>query len=184
LRAFDAEDEDFFLELLPGPRNREGLPESIGFWKARIKADDPDMTFSVGLLFGPSGCGKTSFVQAGLLPRLAPSIVAVYLEATPEDTDRRLLVALRKRCPGIPEGLGLIETLAWLRRDRGGLPGKKVLIVLDQFEQWLPVKGKETSPPLLRALRRWPASHGAGAGPRRLQHGCHALHGRAENPYP
>jgi eukaryotic-like serine/threonine-protein kinase len=33
LRAFDAEDADFFLELLPGPRDREGLPESIRFWK-------------------------------------------------------------------------------------------------------------------------------------------------------
>ena len=28
LRSFDAEDADFFLELLPGPRDRDGLPES------------------------------------------------------------------------------------------------------------------------------------------------------------
>ena len=28
LRSFDAQDADFFLELLPGPRDREGLPES------------------------------------------------------------------------------------------------------------------------------------------------------------
>src|SRR5262249_5972210 len=33
LRAFDAGDADFFLELLPGPRDREGLPDSIRFWK-------------------------------------------------------------------------------------------------------------------------------------------------------
>jgi serine/threonine protein kinase len=31
LRAFDAQDADFFLELLPGPRDREGLPDSIRF---------------------------------------------------------------------------------------------------------------------------------------------------------
>src|SRR5262249_47783688 len=27
LRSFDEQDADFFLELLPGPRDREGLPE-------------------------------------------------------------------------------------------------------------------------------------------------------------
>src|SRR5262249_8689599 len=34
LRSFDAADADFFLELLPGPRDRDGLPEAIRFWKA------------------------------------------------------------------------------------------------------------------------------------------------------
>jgi hypothetical protein len=33
LRSFDAHDADFFLELLPGPRDREGLPDSLRFWK-------------------------------------------------------------------------------------------------------------------------------------------------------
>ena len=70
LRSFDAHDADFFLELLPGPRDREGLPESIRFWKTRIEETDPDNTFSVGLIYGPSGCGKSSLVKAGLLPRL------------------------------------------------------------------------------------------------------------------
>ena len=64
-------DADFFLELLPGPRDRDGLPESIRFWKTRIEETDPDSTFAVGLIYGPSGCGKSSLVKAGLLPRLA-----------------------------------------------------------------------------------------------------------------
>jgi len=58
LRSFDTEDADFFLDLLPGPRNRDGLPESIQFWKTRLEEADPDKTFSVGLIYGPSGCGK------------------------------------------------------------------------------------------------------------------------------
>ena len=37
LRSFDEHDADFFLELLPGPRDREGLPDSIRFWKTRIE---------------------------------------------------------------------------------------------------------------------------------------------------
>src|SRR5262249_52395705 len=54
LRSFDAHDKDFFLELLPGPRDREGLPDSIRFWKARIEEADADNTFAVGLIYGPS----------------------------------------------------------------------------------------------------------------------------------
>ena len=41
LRSFDAHDADFFLELLPGPRDREGLPDSLRFWKTRIEETDP-----------------------------------------------------------------------------------------------------------------------------------------------
>ena len=40
LRSFDAHDADFFLELLPGPRDRDGLPDSIRFWKTRIEETD------------------------------------------------------------------------------------------------------------------------------------------------
>ena len=42
---------DFFLELLPGPRDREGLPDSIRFWKARIEERERGDTFSVGLIY-------------------------------------------------------------------------------------------------------------------------------------
>src|SRR6516164_2722319 len=78
LRSFDAQDADFFLELLPGPRDRDGLPDSIRFWKNRIEEPDPDSTFLVGLIYGPSGCGKSSLVKAGLLPRLAPHVKTVF----------------------------------------------------------------------------------------------------------
>src|SRR5437763_4383322 len=81
LRSFDAHDADFFLELLPGPRDREGLPDSVRFWKTRIEETDPEGTFAVGLLYGPSGCGKSSLVKAGLLPRLSDDVIPVYLEA-------------------------------------------------------------------------------------------------------
>src|SRR5262249_39005035 len=137
LRSFDAGDADFFLELLPGPRDREGLPESIRFWKTRIETTDADNTFSVGLLYGPSGCGKSSLVKAGLLPRLARSVTAVYVEATAEDTEARLLKGLRRQVADLPGDLGLVEALAALRQGRYLASGQKVLLVLDQFEQWL-----------------------------------------------
>jgi hypothetical protein len=80
LRSFGAEDADFFLELLPGARDREGLPESLRFWKTRREQTDPDETFRVGLIYGPSGCGKSSLVKSGLLPRLAKHVLPVYVE--------------------------------------------------------------------------------------------------------
>jgi hypothetical protein len=154
LRSFDAHDADFFLELLPGPRDREGLPESVRFWKTRIEEKDPDKTFAVGLIYGPSGCGKSSMVKAGLLPRLAGHVPAVYVEATAEDTEARLLKGIRKQCPDLSAGAGLVEAVAALRRGQGLPAGKKVLVVLDQFEQWLHAQRAEADAELVQALRQ------------------------------
>jgi serine/threonine protein kinase/formylglycine-generating enzyme required for sulfatase activity len=154
LRSFDAQDADFFLELLPGPRDRDGLPGSIRFWKARIEETDPDNTFAVGLLYGPSGSGKSSLVKAGLLPRLAGHVQVVYVEAAPDQTEARLLAGLKKRCPALPADGGLKGALAALRRGQGVPPGKKVLLVLDQFEQWLHARQAEDAADLVQALRQ------------------------------
>lgn len=150
LRSFDAEDADFFLDLLPGPRNREGLPEGISFWKTRIEESDPDKTFNIGLIYGPSGCGKSSIVKAGLLPRLSGSVTTLYFEANPNDTENRILRGIRKNVPGIPPGLGLVETFSFLRRKQAG----KVVIILDQFEQWLHAHRAEQDTELVTALRQ------------------------------
>jgi hypothetical protein len=154
LRSFDAHDADFFLDLLPGPRDREGLPDSIRFWKTKAEEPDPDNTFSVGLVYGPSGCGKSSLVKAGLLPRLSNDVIAVYVEATGEETEARLVSGLRKRFPATPDKLGLTETLTALRRGQGIPADKKVLLVLDQCEQWLHTKKEEENTELVKALRQ------------------------------
>ena len=81
-------------------------------------------------------------------------MIAVYVEATGEETEARLLKGLRKHCPDLPADLGLNETLAALRRGQGLPAGKKVLIVLDQFEQWLHAKKEEQNTELVQALRQ------------------------------
>jgi serine/threonine protein kinase/formylglycine-generating enzyme required for sulfatase activity len=136
LRSFDASDASFFLDLLPGPFDREGLTEGIRFWKGRIEETDPERTFKVGLVYGPSGCGKSSLMKAGLLPRLSPRVISIYIEATPGDTETRLLRAVRKAIPDA-EGSSLKEVLSTIRRRRLVPTGGKLLLVLDQFEQWL-----------------------------------------------
>jgi serine/threonine protein kinase/formylglycine-generating enzyme required for sulfatase activity len=154
LRSFDAHDADFFLSLLPGPRDRSGLPEALRFWKTRTEETNADNTFTVGLIYGPSGCGKSSLVKAGLLPCLSSEVIAVYLEATPVETETRLLAGLRKRCPALSDQFSLKQTLAALRQGQGIPVGKKVLIVLDQFEQWLHAKKDEHDSDLVQALRQ------------------------------
>lgn len=153
LRSFDRNDADFFLELLPGARDREGLPGCLRFWKNRIEKD-PDRTFRVGVIYGPSGSGKSSLVKAGLLPRLGEQVVKVYVEATAEGTEARLSKELRKQCRGLPTDSGLADALAELRRGRGQDENQKVLIVLDQFEQWLHAKQLGEDFELIRALRQ------------------------------
>jgi len=159
LRSFDENDADFFLELLPGPRDREGLPDSIRFCKTVIERTDPDKTFRVGLIYGPSGCGKSSLVKAGLLPRLARHVLSAYVEATQEETETRLLKALRKACPDLPQELELVDALALVRQGRVLRSGQKVLIVLDQFEQWLHAKRSEENTELVASLRQCDGQH-------------------------
>ncbi len=158
LRSFDEEDRDFFLELLPGPRDREGLPDALRFWKSRVEQRDADRTFSVGVMYGPSGCGKSSLVKAGLLPRLAEYVLPVFVEATPGDTELRLLKVLHKHIPGLTKEASLAEVLAQLREGHV-TDGQKVLLVLDQFEQWLHSATDMDGSQLVRALRQCDGAH-------------------------
>jgi len=154
LRSFNERDTDFFLQLLPGPRDRDDLPDSLRFWKDWIERGEPGPTGTVGLIYGPSGCGKTSLVKAGLIPRLDDRVLSVYVEATPDETESRLLAALRRKCPALPEGLGFRDCLSALRRGRGIPDGSKVLLVVDQFEQWLHARRGEEAPALVQDLRQ------------------------------
>jgi hypothetical protein len=65
LRSYTAEDADFFLQLLPGIPEKNGLPPSVDFWKQRLdNRTDREKAIPVGILTGESGCGKSSLMQA------------------------------------------------------------------------------------------------------------------------
>ncbi|MFM9962353.1 MAG: bifunctional serine/threonine-protein kinase/formylglycine-generating enzyme family protein [Planctomycetaceae bacterium] len=196
LRSFDQDDADYFLHLLPGTRDKWGLPVSISEWKRQIEQTRRDETFTVGLMYGPSGCGKSSLVKAGLIPRLSPAILPVYLEATPTGTEDRIRQLVSRECPLLCEPMALAtgvsgtasdgkspdasafgskgespdasafgsqgdchwplnEFLKTVRRDPLIRKGRKLLIVIDQFEQWLHVNRSEMrATELVRALRQ------------------------------
>lgn len=154
LRSFDEADSESFVELLPGPRYGDGLPESIRFWKRKIDERASDQTFGVGLLYGPSGCGKSSLMKAGVLPRLAKHVRPVYVEATASDTEARLLAGLQRVCPELPRDSSLTDAIGQLRGNPGDSRGYKVVVIIDQFEQWLHARVDYAAAELTRALRQ------------------------------
>ena len=139
---------------MPGPRDRDGLPESIRFWKARIEETESENTFAVGLVYGPSGCGKSSLVRAGLLPRLKPHVISVCVNAAGTGTECQLLRSLRKHGSHQDADISLDKLLTLVRAGSEVASGHKLLIVLDQFEQWLHANKSEPHAELVSALRQ------------------------------
>ena len=151
---YSLEDKSFFLAMLPGPRSPTGLPESVRFWKTRIESTNPDHTFPVGLIYGPSGGGKTSFVRAALLPHLDKNrVTTLYLEATRTGAESRILAEIIRLNPSLAQvpNLSLPDALALLLDKKPDSP--KLLIVLDQFEQWLQTHPRDPEAELIQALR-------------------------------
>jgi eukaryotic-like serine/threonine-protein kinase len=157
LAAYTKEDADIFLSLLPGPFDRDGLPPTISFWKSRIESTDPEVAFRVGVMYGVSGCGKSSLLQAGLLPHLGAQVLAIYIKATADKTEVELLNNSANAFPDLGRGGSpmppLPECLARLRDGDLLPPRRKVLLVLDQFEQWLHAHRREPVTQLIEALR-------------------------------
>ena len=154
IRSFGPEDAEFFLDLVPGPRDRFGLPEIVRFWKIQIETTNDDKLFRVGLIYGPSGCGKSSLVKAGIIPHLSPEVQVIFVESSAGDTEQRLLKRLRSARPDLPPELSLAESLGLLRRQTGESSHRRVLIVLDQFEQWLHAHRAPEGTDLVAAMRQ------------------------------
>ncbi|MFO1063754.1 MAG: protein kinase [Pirellulales bacterium] len=159
LRPFDAADSDFFKYLLPGARDRNGIPDSISFWTTRIRNREPDETFRVGVLLGPSGSGKSSLMRAGVLPLVASEVNAVYVEAKPEQLEGNLFKQIVHRVPHLKPEQGLREALIRYRQRHQETDGRKLLIVIDQFEQWLNHHREDQTSELHEALRQCDGVH-------------------------
>ncbi len=139
------------------------MPEGLRFWKNRIESDG-ETAFTVGVMYGPSGCGKSSLAKAGLLPRLASRIVPVFIEATAGETEARLQKGLLKQCPDLQPEQALAHSVAALRQTAGPsatgpLPNRKVLLIIDQFEQWLQAHRNQQDTELAAALRQCDGEH-------------------------
>src|SRR5262249_297012 len=103
--------------------------------------------------------GKSSLVKAGLLPRGGKHVLPVYVEATPEETEARLLPGLHKEGPELSAGLGLVDSMAMLRRGRVLRPGQEGCPALRPPEPWLLARRGEENPELITAVRQCDGEH-------------------------
>ncbi len=137
LRPYGEVDADCYLSLVPGPRDRSGIPDSILFWKNWIESDDPDTDYPVGVLYGPSGSGKTSYIRAGLLPKVGGDVCPVYVECHSGNLAARVYRIIHAKIHDDTQDSSLRDFLNRLRSgDSSTGPYRKLLIVLDQFEAW------------------------------------------------
>jgi energy-coupling factor transporter ATP-binding protein EcfA2 len=149
LGVFSDVDADVYPELLPGPVGLSGLPVSLEFWKQFFESQASDNA-SVGLLYGPSGCGKSSFLQAGLIPRLSAHVRVVLVQCTASGTER----AIARQVGGsdLPASKSAADLVSALSAYAVSAAPKLVLI-LDQFEQWLHANSMDPDASLIRGLR-------------------------------
>lgn len=159
LRPFDATDSDFFRYLLPGARNRDGIPDSITFWVHRIINRNEGETFRNGVLMGPSGSGKSSLMRAGVLPLVEKEVLAIYLEAKPESLEQDLAKQIRKHFGFLGASDSLQEILTRVRQHIGSRGTKKLVLIVDQFEQWLNVHREDQITDFHESLRQCDGSN-------------------------
>jgi len=113
------------------------------------------------VIYGPSGCGKSSLVKAGLIPHLdGRKTVTLYLEATAEETENRLKSLVMKAC-GLENAEISLADLLFNIRNGGYKPllGMKLVLVIDQFEQWLHRKNGIYQGALADALGQCDGTH-------------------------
>jgi serine/threonine protein kinase/formylglycine-generating enzyme required for sulfatase activity len=158
LRPFAQNDADFFRFLVPGARDRGGVPESISFWVQRISSRDPNHTFRIGVLMGLSGSGKSSLIRAGVLPLVSETCNAVFVEAKPNDLEADLVNGIRRTFPQFESETNLRELLIRIRSS-GNPNRQKLVLVIDQFEQWLNLNRGSDITSLHEALRQCDGSN-------------------------
>ena len=154
LNAFGDRDSEAYLPLVPGQRDRFGVPESIQYWKQVFESDQGNSENALCVIIGPSGSGKSSLVHAGLLPRLdSRRIKKIRLETTADNTAVRLLRQLREMDDSIESHLSLAQVFDGIKNNHWNWDTEHTLIVFDQFEQWLASNPVPEAAELAQALR-------------------------------
>ncbi len=155
LQPFTETDASDYRQLIPGSRDRHGVPNSIRFWQRWVESNDSATEYPVGVLYGPSGSGKSSFVRAGLIPALDSRFLTVYLECRPGDLAKRLIRLIESQYQTQPSGSSLRDVLTRVRTDESDSRRfRKLTIILDQFEVWGQATTREARLEFAEALRQ------------------------------
>lgn len=150
LRPFDAADQEYYMRLMPGPYDLQGKPAIVSTWKHWAENRNADAQ-PVGVIYGPSGCGKSSFAMAALIPSLNRTVRPIYCNLTVQDPVAGILATLHSELEFTQEFSELLSALASIRKRQLHY---KVLLVLDQFEQYLAGHPIDMAHPMVQALRQ------------------------------
>jgi len=127
LERFTSSDAEIFFG-----RNRE-----IRDLYDRVTAND---SASIVLLYGQSGAGKSSFLDAGLLPRLASSHATLYVRRDrSKGLLRTVLEALAQAFPSAPA-----DTLASAWKGIESATSRPLVVILDQVEETFTLPAEPT----------------------------------------
>lgn len=151
-RQSDVDCNNYFIDLLPSHKEKNGLPKIINFWKNHFENQNQSHPLRVGLIYGSAGCGKTSLIKQGLLPQLARSVLNIYVDASSGNTEDSILTSLKNLIPSLPNNISFTNALKAVRT--GFLPkgATKLIIVIDQFEQWLHNNGADSQNELVQGF--------------------------------
>lgn len=181
LQPITGEADGFYRSLLKAAVGTR-LSEQIDVVLQRIlPRDDPQSTGdtpAILALSAPSGAGKSSWFHAGLMPRLREKdprsdVTVVFANAEERNSSKQLELTaelLRKKLNfhiSVPPSdsatrTSLDDLLSVVAGDSVSEPQQpgqqrrrlpKVLIVIDQFEQWLSLHGRSATTELRRAFK-------------------------------
>jgi serine/threonine protein kinase len=176
LRPLTAQDHTFYHTLLKAIPNSSLATQIQPLLYGILPPEDANSTAEsprILALSGPSGAGKSTWFAAGVLPTLRErdnkeAVTVVMLNAeekaadapsTAESTAEKLrqLLIYRLSLPRTTD-TPLAQILSdWIAasadNSRRPLPARKLLIVIDQFEQWLNVHGQKQTSQLQQALK-------------------------------
>ncbi len=154
LRSFRKDDAKFFSELLPGLKSSEGYPQQVQFWINRIDGRDPDCEPRIGVIYGATGSGKSSLVNAALIPNLSGIATPILVQASARRTEADLGKQLKKVFLDLESIDELPELTRRIRKRPAPHANQKIVIVIDQFEQWLQGRQIDSDLELVQALRQ------------------------------
>ncbi len=106
--------------LLPGTASRTSGPGWTAgqhpILEAQDRADRPRPDLQGRADLRSLGLWQVVAGQGGTPAPAGKHVLPVYIEATPDETEARLLKGLRKVCPELPRGSGLVDSLAKLAK--------------------------------------------------------------------